>query len=135
MPDPRRRTARAPARRRRPPPSGPRPVWLLAFPGVQSLDVSGPGEVFAMATRALADAGVRDPGYRVVRRRLEESRQGLKAIAADCGFGSVETLRRAFVRALRVGPREYRSRFQRADAGLRVREDEGRARARREDAR
>jgi transcriptional regulator GlxA family with amidase domain len=46
------------------------------------------------------------------RRRLEESPQGVKTIAADCGFGSADTMRRAFLRTLRVAPVTYRGRFR-----------------------
>jgi len=45
------------------------------------------------------------------RRRLEESTHGVDAIAADCGFGSAESMRRAFLRRLRVSPSAYRHRF------------------------
>jgi transcriptional regulator GlxA family with amidase domain len=45
------------------------------------------------------------------RRRLEESTDKLQKIAADCGFGSINSLRRSFFRSLRVVPSEYRSRF------------------------
>jgi transcriptional regulator GlxA family with amidase domain len=48
------------------------------------------------------------------RRRLEESDDAVEAVAAGCGFGSTETLRRAFLRVLRVGPTAYRSRFRSA---------------------
>jgi transcriptional regulator GlxA family with amidase domain len=44
--------------------------------------------------------------------RLESTGQKLEAIAHDCGFGAVETMRRAFHRRLGVGPADYRSRFQ-----------------------
>ncbi|HVO25946.1 MAG TPA: GlxA family transcriptional regulator [Candidatus Margulisiibacteriota bacterium] len=46
-----------------------------------------------------------------VRRRLEESAHGVDAIAAQCGFGTAESMRRAFVRHLRVPPSAYRHRF------------------------
>jgi transcriptional regulator GlxA family with amidase domain len=46
------------------------------------------------------------------RRALEDTRQPLAAIAAACGFGTPETMRRALLRALNVGPAEYRRRFQ-----------------------
>jgi transcriptional regulator GlxA family with amidase domain len=46
------------------------------------------------------------------RRRLEESRDGVDAIAAQCGFGTAESMRRAFVRTLRVPPSDYRDRFR-----------------------
>jgi transcriptional regulator GlxA family with amidase domain len=45
------------------------------------------------------------------RRRLEESRDKLEKIATDCGFGSITTLRRSFLRVLHVPPADYRSRF------------------------
>jgi transcriptional regulator GlxA family with amidase domain len=48
------------------------------------------------------------------RRRLEETRGGIDLIAAVCGFGSSETMRRAFLRNLQVGPSEYRDRFRSA---------------------
>lgn len=46
------------------------------------------------------------------RRRLEESTQSIEEIAGGCGFGSAETMRRAFLRSLRVAPADYRSRFR-----------------------
>lgn len=45
------------------------------------------------------------------RRRLEESRHGLEKIAADCGLGSADSMRRAFVAALSTTPSSYRARF------------------------
>lgn len=50
------------------------------------------------------------------RRRLEETRGGVEQIAASCGFGSSETMRRAFLRNLQVGPADYRERFRTAAA-------------------
>jgi transcriptional regulator GlxA family with amidase domain len=48
------------------------------------------------------------------RRRLTESNDGVERIAASCGFGSAESLRRAFTRKLAVTPSEYRERFRSA---------------------
>lgn len=45
------------------------------------------------------------------RRLLEEGRRPIESIALDCGFGTPETLRRAFLRELKTAPREYRRRF------------------------
>jgi transcriptional regulator GlxA family with amidase domain len=45
------------------------------------------------------------------RRLLEDSARGVPEVAAACGFGSAETLRVAFRRALGVSPKVYRSRF------------------------
>ncbi|ANB73493.1 transcriptional regulator [Paraburkholderia phytofirmans OLGA172] len=49
-------------------------------------------------------------------RVLAESRRPLKRIALDCGFGSEQNLRRAFVRRFGVMPLEYRERFESAAA-------------------
>jgi transcriptional regulator GlxA family with amidase domain len=46
------------------------------------------------------------------RRALETTAKPVKRIAADCGFGTAETLHRVFRRALRVTPGDYRARFQ-----------------------
>jgi transcriptional regulator GlxA family with amidase domain len=45
------------------------------------------------------------------RLRLEASGQKLEAVAQQCGFGTVETMRRAFQRRLGVAPAAYRDRF------------------------
>jgi transcriptional regulator GlxA family with amidase domain len=46
------------------------------------------------------------------RRRLEESDLGVEGVARECGFGSAETMRRSFLRALHVSPSDYRRRFR-----------------------
>jgi transcriptional regulator GlxA family with amidase domain len=46
------------------------------------------------------------------RRRLEESSDGVERVAATCGFGGAEVMRRAFLRTVRVSPSDYRSRFR-----------------------
>ncbi len=48
------------------------------------------------------------------RRMLGDTDLPVKRIAARCGFGSEETMRRGFVRALGVAPQTYRERFARA---------------------
>ena len=45
------------------------------------------------------------------RRALQQSAGGLEEIAARCGFGSAEVMRRAFLRELHVTPSAYRARF------------------------
>jgi transcriptional regulator GlxA family with amidase domain len=45
------------------------------------------------------------------RRRLEESHESLDSICAASGFGSLESMRRAFVRSVGVAPGQYRDRF------------------------
>lgn len=46
------------------------------------------------------------------RRQLEDTAVGVEQTAQACGFGTPETMRRAFLRALGVGPAEYRRRFR-----------------------
>jgi transcriptional regulator GlxA family with amidase domain len=70
---------------------------------------------FARAFRA--EAGVTPARYveqvrlEAARRRLEDTAEPVAAVAAACGFGTAETMRRVFLRALDVGPAEYRRRF------------------------
>jgi transcriptional regulator GlxA family with amidase domain len=45
------------------------------------------------------------------RRKLEDSTATISKIATDCGYGTPETMRRAFIRSLGVSPAEYRRRF------------------------
>ena len=45
------------------------------------------------------------------RNRLETSDDTLDRVASACGFGTVDTLARAFRKALGVTPGEYRKRF------------------------
>jgi transcriptional regulator GlxA family with amidase domain len=42
------------------------------------------------------------------RRHLERTEKGLKQVASAAGFGSVDVMRRAFVRLLGTTPRRYR---------------------------
>ena len=91
--------------------------------------VAGEHSVDAMATRAhmsprhfarafRAETGMTPARYvervrlEAARRRLEETREPIGAVADTCGFGTAETMRRAFLRTLAVGPAEYRRRFQ-----------------------
>ena len=80
-------------------PSSPVRIALFAYPGVQGLDLSGPLEMFARATRVLRDEGRAHPGYQV---QVVATNSG--PLAASSGFrflpdttlralrGSVDTL-------------------------------------------
>lgn len=48
------------------------------------------------------------------RRLLEETDEGVEVVAAACGFGTAETMRRTFLRVVRTSPTEYRRRFRAA---------------------
>src|SRR6266542_3743181 len=69
---------------------------------------------FARETGATPGDFVLRARVEAARRRLEESSEGVDAIAAQCGFGSAEVMRRAFLRTLRVPPSAYRMRFRSA---------------------
>jgi transcriptional regulator GlxA family with amidase domain len=49
------------------------------------------------------------------RQRLEEAGDPVDVVAAQCGFGTPETMRRAFARRVGVAPAEYRARFKRSE--------------------
>jgi transcriptional regulator GlxA family with amidase domain len=91
-------------------------------------DIAGDHRVEAMATRAhmsprhfarafRAETGVTPARHvervrvEAARRQLEDTSEPIAAIAASCGFGTAETMRRVFLRTLHVGPAEYRRRF------------------------
>jgi transcriptional regulator GlxA family with amidase domain len=47
----------------------------------------------------------------LARRRLETTRDGLPSVAAGCGFGTAESMRRRFLSHLGITPSAYRARF------------------------
>jgi transcriptional regulator GlxA family with amidase domain len=51
------------------------------------------------------------------RELLEDTATPIDTVAPRCGFGSPETMRRAFLRVLGVGPAEYRGRFRSSLSG------------------
>ena len=71
-------------------------IVVLSLPPAHGVDVMGPLEVFALASRMLAEETGR-PGY-----------DSLDAIADRCGFSSAELLRRCFLRHFKIPPRQYR---------------------------
>ena len=92
-------------------------------------NVAGEHTVEAMAARAhmsarhfarafRAETGVTPARYvervrlEAARRRLEDGGDPIATVAAACGFGTSETMRRVFLRTLEVGPAEYRRRFR-----------------------
>jgi len=100
--------------------------WLRQMaPGVRRM-----GSVCTVAL-LLAEAGLlnRDMGItparyilqlrlEAARKSLEQTDTGIEQIAGDCGFGSVEVLRRSFLRHLGTTPALYRDRFRHSRPGL-----------------
>jgi len=89
------------------------------------LRVEALAERSAMSTRNFARAFRRETGMtpaayveavrvEAARQRLERSSEPVQQIAARTGFGTPETMRRAFARRVGVPPAEYRARFARA---------------------
>jgi transcriptional regulator GlxA family with amidase domain len=96
-------------------------TWVVDHPDAD-LSVPALARRVAMSARNFARVFRREVGMtparyveivrvEAARRRLEESSGGVDAVAADCGFGTAETMRRAFRRRMRVAPSAYRSRF------------------------
>lgn len=67
--------------------------------------------VFAREVSVTPGRWVEEVRVEAARRRIEEGRAGVEAVAEACGFGTREALRRAFRRRLGIAPREYRQRF------------------------
>ncbi|MDO8434194.1 MAG: GlxA family transcriptional regulator [Candidatus Binatus sp.] len=95
--------------------------WIANNPG-KDLSIEALARRTAMSQRNFARVFTREVGQtpgefvenlrlETARRRLEESADGVDLIAAESGFGTRESMRRAFVRNLHVPPSAYRSRF------------------------
>jgi transcriptional regulator GlxA family with amidase domain len=66
---------------------------------------------YAQATGITPARAVERLRVEAARRLLSDTRLPVKRIAARCGFGSEETLRRSFLRLLAATPQSYRARF------------------------
>ena len=96
--------------------------WLPAHLG-EDLSVAALAERAAMSPRNFArvfhrELRVTPAAYverlrvELARSRLESSDTPVETLAAECGFGTVETLRRAFQRRVGASPSQYRERFR-----------------------
>lgn len=101
-------------------------AWIAEHPGAD-LSVEALARRAGMSPRHFARVFTREVGMtparfveeirvEAARRRLEEADESVAAVAAASGLGTAETLRRAFLRVLGVGPSAYRSRFHRTRA-------------------
>jgi transcriptional regulator GlxA family with amidase domain len=66
---------------------------------------------FAAETGVTPARYVESVRLEAARRALEDTAEPIATVAGACGFGTAETMRRCFLRALGVGPAEYRRRF------------------------
>jgi transcriptional regulator GlxA family with amidase domain len=96
--------------------------WIAEHPG-DDLSVPALAHRASLSPRQFsrafaAEAGVTPGRYvdqvrlEAARRQLDDTMDSIEQIAAACGYGTTETMRRAFVRTLGVGPAEYRRRFR-----------------------
>jgi transcriptional regulator GlxA family with amidase domain len=99
-------------------------AWIVEHPDAE-LTVPALAARTHMSERNFARAFRREVGMtpgayveavRVDRARmlLETSDSPVEAVARQCGFGTVETMRRAFARRMNVSPSDYRGRFRAA---------------------
>jgi transcriptional regulator GlxA family with amidase domain len=98
--------------------------WIADHPG-DDLTVAAMAAQADMSVRHFArsfreEIGVTPARYveqvrlEAARRLLEETDDGVEGVALRCGFGTAETMRRSFLRALHLSPAEYRRRFRTA---------------------
>jgi transcriptional regulator GlxA family with amidase domain len=95
--------------------------WVADNPG-QDLSVEALARRANLSARQFARAFTSEVGVtpgkyvgrvrlETARRLLEDSGDGVEEIARRCGYGTPESMRRAFLRGVGVGPAEYRRRF------------------------
>ncbi len=98
-------------------------AWALEHPAAD-LSIESLARRVAMSPRHFARVFAREAGItparfvatvrvETARRRLEETDDGLDAVCERCGFGSLESMRRAFLALVGVPPGRYRERFHR----------------------
>ena len=100
--------------------------WVIAHPGADC-SVDALATRAAMSPRHFARTFTREVGstparwveevrVEAARLLLETTDRTVDAVAAATGFGTAETLRRAFLRRLHVAPTDYRKRFRKEPA-------------------
>ena len=93
-------------------------IWIAENLG-RRLSMEDLAERMAMSVRNFERVFTREVGttpsqyvlqtrVEAARRQLERTEKGLKQVASAAGFGSVDVMRRAFVRLLGITPRRYR---------------------------
>jgi transcriptional regulator GlxA family with amidase domain len=93
-------------------------IWIAEHLGAK-LSIDDLADRMSMSVRHFERVFTREVGttpsqyvlqmrVEAARRLLERTERGLKHVAATAGFGSVDVMRRAFVRLLGITPRRYR---------------------------
>ncbi|WNG45210.1 GlxA family transcriptional regulator [Archangium minus] len=99
-------------------------AWVMDHPG-EDLRIPALARRAAMSERNFRRAFTAEVGcaparfierirVEAARRALEDTSDGVDAIATRVGFGTAESMRRAFTRALNISPTTYRERFRAA---------------------
>ncbi len=101
--------------------------WIAAHPAADlslpalaaraGMSARGFSRHYARTTGVTPARAVERLRVEAARRRLVDTVQPAKTVAAQCGFGAEETMRRSFLRLLRTTPGEYRARFGAAPRG------------------
>jgi len=97
-------------------------AWIVEHPD-EDLRIEVLARRAGMSPRNFARAFAREVGMTparfveqarlgAARRRLEDTAGGVDEIAEASGFGTAETMRRAFLRGLAINPSAYRARFR-----------------------
>ncbi len=97
-------------------------AWILDHSGAD-LSIEALSERVAMSPRNFARIFVKETGMtpaksveqarlEAARCKLEQTALPIDTVAAHCGFGNTERMRRSFQRMLRVSPQDYRARFR-----------------------
>jgi transcriptional regulator GlxA family with amidase domain len=101
-------------------------AWMADHPG-EDLRIPALARRAAMSERHFRRAFTTEVGcpparfveqvrVEAARRALEDTPDGVDAIAARLGFGTSESMRRAFTRMLHISPTAYRERFRAAES-------------------
>jgi transcriptional regulator GlxA family with amidase domain len=104
-------------------------IWIAEHLGTR-LSVEDLADRMAMSVRNFERVFTREVGttpsqyvlqarVEAARRQLERTEGGLKQVASAAGFGSVDVMRRAFVRLLGITPRRYRELAERGSRSAR----------------
>ena len=91
-----------------------RPISVAAMARRLSMSVRNFERIFIREVGMTPAQYVLQSRVEYARRTLELTQHGLKQIAADSGFGSVDVMRRAFVRVLGIAPGRWRAAQPRA---------------------
>jgi transcriptional regulator GlxA family with amidase domain len=84
---------------------------LVTLAAAAAMSVRHFARVFAAEVGETPGRFVERVRLEAARRELETTADTLEVIAGRCGFGTAETMRRAFRRRLGVAPDSYRRRF------------------------